>query len=381
MKKHLFSYAACPFLVVFLLLVVARYQRDAFNSFLDSSWFSVALLLLGPLLLLSVSISIRNHTHSRHLRTRLKEMERQAAFLQEEVRRRQESEARLQTLLETIPDLIWLKDPEGIYLSCNHKFERFLGAAECDIVGKTDHDFLPKELADFFRDRDRAAMESDSPTINEEKVTFADDGHEELLETIKTTLRNQDGKILGVLGIARDITSRKQAEERARYLSLHDPLTGLYNRRVLEGRITEELNRAERYQRSLSVFMLDLDHFKRVNDSHGHPSGDIALCHLAQLLEDSIRKTDYVARYGGEEFIVVLPETPLSEAMELAERLCEQIASEKIPIGEHQKIQLTASIGVSCFPTHHHTWEGLIKTADSAMYLAKEAGRNQVRTI
>lgn len=380
MKKHLFSYTACPFLATFLLLIVARYQRDAFNSFLDSPWFSVSLGFMGLLIICAVTIGIRNRTHSLLLRTRFKEVERQATRLKLEVSRRQESENRLHTLLETIPDLVWLKDPDGVYLFCNHKFERFLGAAECDIVGKTDRDFLPKELADFFQYRDRAAMESNCPLINEERVTYADDGHEELLETIKTTLRDQNGKILGVLGISRDITSRKEAEEKARYLALHDPLTGLYNRRVLEGRLTEELNRAERYQRPLSIFMLDLDHFKRVNDTHGHQFGDVALCHLAQLLENSIRKTDYVARYGGEEFIVVLPETPLSEAIDLAERLCEQIKNEDIPIGRHQKIRLTASIGVSCYPMHHHTWKGLIENADSAMYLAKKEGRNRVRS-
>lgn len=379
MKKHLFSYAACPFFVVFLLLLLARYNREAFNSFLDSHWFIISLLCLGLLIICSTIIGIRSRTHNLLLQTRVKEVERQATLLKDEISRRQESETQLHTLLETIPDLVWLKDPEGVYLSCNHKFERFLGAPEHEIVGKTDHDFLPKEQADAFCDKDQAAMASNCPLINEELVTYADDGHQEMLETIKTTLRDENGKILGVLGIARDITCRKQAEEEAHYLSLHDPLTGLYNRRVLEGRITEEINRAERYQRCLSIFMLDLDHFKLVNDTHGHQNGDIALCHLAQLLESSIRKTDYVARYGGEEFIVVLPETPLAEALELAERLCEHIAAYEIPIDEHQTIHLTASIGVSCFPDHHHTWKGLIKIADSAMYRAKAAGRNQVK--
>jgi diguanylate cyclase (GGDEF)-like protein/PAS domain S-box-containing protein len=379
MKRHLFSYAACPFLVIFLLLVVARYQREAFNHFLDSHWFVLSLLCLILLSICSAIIGIRSRTHNLLLQTRVKEVENHAKRLKDEISKRQESESQLQTLLETIPDLVWLKDPEGIFLSCNHKFERFLGASELVIVGKTDYDFLPRELADFFRVKDQAAMASDCPLVNEEQVTYADDGHQETLETIRTTLRDKNGRIVGVLGIARDITCRKQAEKQAHYLSLHDPLTGLYNRRILEGRITEELNRAERYQRCLSIFMLDLDHFKLVNDTHGHQNGDIALCHLAQLLESSIRKTDYVARYGGEEFIVVLPETPLSEALELAERLCDKIAAQQIPIDSHQTIQLTVSIGVSCFPEHHHTWKGLIKSADLAMYSAKTAGRNQVK--
>ncbi len=122
--------------------------------------------------------------------------------------------ARLRTLLGTIPDLVWMKDPEGVYLSCNPRFEAFFGAAEAAIVGKTDHAFVPAELADFFREKDKAAILAAGPSINEEWVTFASDGHRELLETIKTPVFDQTGKLLGVLGIARDITERKQSAER-----------------------------------------------------------------------------------------------------------------------------------------------------------------------
>jgi len=123
------------------------------------------------------------------------------------------SEGHLRTLVQTLPDLIWLKDSEGIYLSCNTMFERFFGAKEADIVGKTDHDFVKKDLADFFRERDRIAMEAKRPVINEEWITFADDGHRALLETIKTPMYDTYGKLIGVLGIGRDITGRKKAEE------------------------------------------------------------------------------------------------------------------------------------------------------------------------
>jgi PAS domain S-box-containing protein len=124
-----------------------------------------------------------------------------------------ENEARLRTLVQTIPDLIWLKDPEGVYLSCNPTFERFFGASEEEIVGKTDYDFVDRELADFFREKDRMAMAAGGPSINEEWITFADDGHRALLETIKTPMTDKDGRLIGVLGIARDITERRFAEE------------------------------------------------------------------------------------------------------------------------------------------------------------------------
>ncbi len=127
------------------------------------------------------------------------------------------SEAHLRALIQTVPDLIWLKDPDGVYLGCNPKFERFFGAKESAIIGKTDYDFVDNKLADFFRENDKIAMAAGEPCMNEEEVTYADDGHTELLETVKTPMFDSNGRVVGVLGIARDITDRKKAEaEQAR---------------------------------------------------------------------------------------------------------------------------------------------------------------------
>ena len=123
------------------------------------------------------------------------------------------SETRLRTLVQTIPDLIWVKDLEGAYLSCNMMFGRYFGASEVDIVGKTDYDFVNKELADFFREHDRKAMTAEKPMINEEWITFADDGHRAFLETIKAPMYDSAGTLNGVLGIGRDITDRELSEE------------------------------------------------------------------------------------------------------------------------------------------------------------------------
>ena len=127
-----------------------------------------------------------------------------------------QSEAQLRTLINTIPDLVWLKDPEGVYLSCDRRFESFFGAPEEDIVGKTDSDFMDKDLADSFRQHDRAAVAAGIPTANEEEIVFAEDGHREILETIKTPIHAGDGRLIGVLGVGRDITQRKHAEEALR---------------------------------------------------------------------------------------------------------------------------------------------------------------------
>lgn len=122
------------------------------------------------------------------------------------------SELRLRALIQALPDLVWLKDTSGTYLTCNSRFEQFFGAPEESIIGKTDYDFVSRELADMFRQNDQMAMTVDRPVRNEEWVTFVSDGHSELLETTKTPVRDDDGRVIGVLGIGHDITERKRNE-------------------------------------------------------------------------------------------------------------------------------------------------------------------------
>ena len=149
---------------------------------------------------------IKAHIELWHLRQHLEnEVARQTQSLRN-------SEVHLRALVNTIPDLIWLKSADGVYLSCNSMFERFVGVKEADLLGKTDYDFFDKELADFFREHDCKAMEAGDSTINEEWVTFADNGHKALLETSKTPMRDPEGKLVGVLGIGHDITERKRTE-------------------------------------------------------------------------------------------------------------------------------------------------------------------------
>jgi len=130
-----------------------------------------------------------------------------------------EEKLKLQTLVQTLPDLIWLKDLQGAYRFCNRRFEAFFGTPEAEILGKTDYDYVDKDLADLFREHDRLAMEANGPSMNEEWVTFASDGHRALLETIKTPMKDASGRTIGVLGIARDVTQNRSDQERLRKLS------------------------------------------------------------------------------------------------------------------------------------------------------------------
>ncbi len=131
--------------------------------------------------------------------------------------------ARHRAILDALPDLVWLKDPEGVYLACNPRFEQFFGAAQAQILGKTDRDFVPAALADFFRENDLAALARNAPTSNEELLRFASDGHQELTHTIKTPVRDGQGRLLGVLGIGRDITALRRVEDDYRHLFERNP--------------------------------------------------------------------------------------------------------------------------------------------------------------
>jgi PAS domain S-box-containing protein len=144
------------------------------------------------------------------------DLEKRVATLEKTETALKKSEGCLRSLIRTLPDLIWLKDRQGKYLFCNSRFEHYFGAREADIIGKTDYDFVEPELADFFRHHDKLAMTSGGPNKNDEEVIFANDGHHEILETIKTPMYAGDGQLIGVLGIGRDITDRKRADEALR---------------------------------------------------------------------------------------------------------------------------------------------------------------------
>ncbi|HXZ18768.1 MAG TPA: sensor domain-containing diguanylate cyclase [Candidatus Acidoferrales bacterium] len=160
--------------------------------------------------------------------------------------------------------------------------------------------------------------------------------------------------------------------------SIRDPLTGLFNRRYMEESLERELRRADRKQRPLAALMLDLDHFKRFNDTLGHAAGDAALRSIGNFLQSRMRKDDIVCRYGGEEFTIIMPESSLEIATQRAERLREDCKRLEISLNGQFLGNVTFSVGIACFPDHGTTAEQLLHTADLALYRAKAAGRDCV---
>ena len=160
-------------------------------------------------------------------------------------------------------------------------------------------------------------------------------------------------------------------------MAFRDQLTGLRNFRFFSNRLPEELQRAKRYRHQLSLVMVDIDYFKKFNDTHGHQAGNVALNHLATILGNTVRETDIVARYGGEEFALILPETTKRLAHELASRVRTNVEASPVILGANHH-RITISLGVATFPRDCSTWESLVECADKALYQSKQSGRNRV---
>jgi diguanylate cyclase (GGDEF)-like protein len=169
----------------------------------------------------------------------------------------------------------------------------------------------------------------------------------------------------------------QELNQKLERLAVTDGLTGLYNHRRFQEGLAGELLRAQRTSRPISVLMIDVDLFKRVNDAMGHPAGDELLRQLALVLGEGLRVTDLLARYGGEEFAVLLPETSRSEALAVAERMRSAVEA-RVNMGSPWTQKVTISIGVATFPEDGKSAEGVLGAADQALYAAKRSGRNKV---
>lgn len=211
-------------------------------------------------------------------------------------------------------------------------------------------------------------MQAQGQTIGQ--IFLGADKHDALMDHKVAMLRNAGEQIS--LALANLNLQRVLREQ-----SIKDPLTKLFNRRYLEETLARECARAQRNQIPLCVLILDIDHFKKVNDTYGHDAGDAVLVAFGSLLMGKVRKEDVVCRLGGEEFVVVLPSAPLDMAVQRAEAICDAMRKMKVTF-QGQVIPTTVSIGVSQFPEHGLDPEELLRRADTALYAAKQGGRDRV---
>jgi diguanylate cyclase (GGDEF)-like protein/PAS domain S-box-containing protein len=420
----------------------------------------------------------------------------------EQEKRLKKTRAKLSAIITTIPDLLWVKDVEGVYMMCNPAFERFFGASSEEIIGKTDYDFISREQADFFRRKDAEAFAAGEMRINEEEIVFAQTGEYALLETRKMPVYSGD-EFMGVLGVGRDITERKRletaliqnqkwlneaqkiakvgswelefpelkltwseeiyrifeldpnafhpsyeyflnlihpddrdhvdavfaeslkhktpydlvhrllmsegrikyvhergetlydeegnpirsigtvqditkqkiVEKKIEHLAHHDPLTGLPNRALSKARAEQIIAYAKRSNTKAAFLFIDLDGFKAINDTLGHSAGDAMLKTIATRLKACVRESDIISRLGGDEFLLILSELKDESVIASTTQKILSELEKSFEINDHI-LSLSGSIGIALYPDHGETFEVLLQSADTAMYKAKESGKN-----
>jgi diguanylate cyclase (GGDEF)-like protein/PAS domain S-box-containing protein len=292
---------------------------------------------------------------------------------------REESEAKYRGLLEAAPDAMVVVDQRGEILLLNVQAEKQFGYRRDELVGQKVKNIIPEGfaerlMADGLRSREDALAQEIGTGI--ELNGRRKDGSEFPIEIMLSPLESAEGML--VTAAIRNITTRKKAEAQMIHSSEHDSLTGLSNRIVLNDKANQAIRLARRYGRKVAVLFLDLDGFKHINDSLGHPAGDKLLQSIAKRLVDCVRGSDTVSRQGGDEFVVLLSEVGQAENLTIAVRRMLKAVAEAHSI-DHHDLHITCSIGVSVYPDDGLDAETLIKNADTAMYQAKENGPQSYR--
>lgn len=294
--------------------------------------------------------------------------------LEEELRL---AKQRFQSIIDLAQDAIIAFDDDRVISLFNPAAERMFGFTGDEIVGAPLSALIPGADGEGGLSLEPLAINAagdGKPTLPE-IVAQRRDGARFPAEIALSRIDGAGGRLYTL--VLRDVSERKAAEEELRRLATTDPLTGVANRREFMACAEHELARVRRYGRPLALLMLDVDHFKSINDAFGHGAGDAVLRSLAAATRDCLRECDVIGRLGGEEFAVALPETQLVEAVEVAERLRRRLGELRTCAGGGE-IHFTASVGVSvCRPSDPNI-EAPLSRADHALYAAKRGGRNRV---
>lgn len=291
---------------------------------------------------------------------------------------RREREAILQGITDSAYEAIMMMDGEGNISFWNPAAERLLGYTQQEVIGQNLHYMIMppryREVHEKGWERFRQTGQGKFVGKTVEVEALHKDGHAMEVELSLAALHFNG--VWNAVGIIRDVTERKQAERLLVQMSITDPLTGAYNRRYFMEVLEKEMARATRTASPLSLVMMDLDHFKQVNDQFGHVAGDRVLQEFVSMIQGRMRQTDTLARWGGEEFVLLLPDCPLAEAAQLADGLRRNVPMISFA---QEKAKVTASFGLTEYALAD-TVDSFVQRADALLYEAKAAGRNAVRS-
>ena len=299
------------------------------------------------------------------------------------------SERFLNTIFNSIRDPFCIFDRDFRIIRVN--------AAYAQMKNKTAEELIGMKCYEVLGERDSMCegcvvgktLDSADPCAKDKLVTLKD-GTEIWMEIYTYPILDEDGKVSHVIEYTRDITERKKTEDEKRrlidkleHLSKTDGLTGMINRRALTDSLAYEIDRAKRYHSELALILCDVDNFKAINDTYGHDAGDRTLQALSATLKTLLRKIDIAGRYGGDEFMLILPETTVSGAESLAEKLLSAVRDTELRLPDGKHIRLSMSIGIAGLEADREgeNIDSFVKRADDAMYAAKQGGKDRVSIV
>lgn len=352
----------------------------------DLTWFLIACILLA----IVSGVTFYIHRINRHLSHALVASKKNHELLRV-------SEERHRLLADNATDVIWMMNLDGRFTYVSPSVEKLRGYTSDEVMQQSLAQVLTATsipIAEKALSESIAAMAAGQAFIEfrGELEQPCKDGSTVWTEVTTSGMKNAAGEFIGILGVTRNITERKQMEDQVRQLAFYDALTKLPNRRLLNDRLSQTMALSKRCACYGALIFLDLDNFKPLNDKYGHVVGDLLLLEVADRLKNCVRETDTVARFGGDEFVVLVGELMAvrvdaqAQARRIAEKIRHSLAqaysltfSFESDVETTVEHHCTASIGVALFIHHEASQDDILKWADTAMYQAKSAGRNQIR--
>jgi diguanylate cyclase (GGDEF)-like protein/PAS domain S-box-containing protein len=282
----------------------------------------------------------------------------------------------LDAVLNNVDAYIYMKDDQRYFRYVNNKTAEMFGQSHDNIIGQLDSDVIGEEMANHFWQSDKLVFETNEKQSIEEVV---DDGEGNLRHYLSMKMPYQiNEESQALIGFSTDVTELYQLKEEFKKQANTDALTGLYKRRYLFKHAAKEFSRAKRNGLDLSVISIDIDYFKKINDKYGHPVGDKVLIEMSNNIFPNLRQEDILARVGGEEFAIILPDTSLEKAKEVAQRICHTKNTFVVNEQNNKTIEIQVSVGLVSMKVADLNFDDLFVRADHALYKAKELGRNRV---